>query len=64
MTFQEWLDHAGFTYLAPPMCDTFKEIWTVAQEAMRERAARYADYNGTLEGEEIARAIRHQLEVE
>jgi hypothetical protein len=39
MTFEEWCDRAGFTFLAPRMKSEFKECWDAAIEAEREACA-------------------------
>lgn len=45
MTFDEWVESAGFKFLAPRMKAEFKECWTAGQEAMRERAAVFQCYH-------------------
>lgn len=62
MTFEEWVEAAGFKYLHPEMKATLHEAYQAGAKDTQECAARCADYNMSIDADEIAQAI-HALEV-
>jgi hypothetical protein len=62
MTFEEWVEEAGFKFLAPRMKAEFKECWDAALAAETARCAQIVwEYRGMCVSDESARALMEEV---
>jgi hypothetical protein len=62
MTFEEWVEEAGFKFLAPRMKAEFKECWDSAVAAETVRCSQIVWENrGKCMNDELARALMAEV---